>query len=105
MIFPGPGGAGESDDWDSGVIHDRGAHVGATRQHVEDPGRQAGLFEDAANTTPPLIAVRGSGLQITALPNAEAGAMARMARMTGALKGAITPTTPTGSRRAIESRC
>ena len=30
--------------------------------------------------------------------------MARMARMIGALKGAITPTTPTGNRRAMDSR-
>ena len=58
-----------------------------------------------ANTTPPHTAVRGSGLQITALPNASAGAIARTARMIGALNGAITPTTPAGNRRAIDNRC
>jgi len=30
--------------------------------------------------------------------------MARIARMIGALNGAITPTTPAGRRRAIDSR-
>jgi hypothetical protein len=58
-----------------------------------------------ARTTPPLIAVRGSGLRTTALPSASAGAIARIERMTGTLNGAITPTTPTGSRRANDSRC
>ncbi len=55
-------------------------------------------------TAPPLTAVRGSGLSSTALPRARAGATARMARMVGTLNGAITPTTPTGSRRARLSR-
>lgn len=30
--------------------------------------------------------------------------MARIARMMGALNGAMTPTTPTGRRRSIDSR-
>lgn len=49
-----------------------------------------------ANIAPPEIAVRGSGLRITALPSASAGATARIARMVGTLNGAITPTTPAG---------
>jgi len=57
-----------------------------------------------ANVTPPQIAVRGSGFNTTALPRASAGATDRIARITGALNGAITPTTPTGRRRAIDSR-
>jgi hypothetical protein len=57
-----------------------------------------------ANTTPPHTAVRGSGLRTTQLPRASAGATDRIDRMIGALNGEITPTTPTGSRRAIDSR-
>ena len=57
-----------------------------------------------ANIAPPEIAVRGSGLRITALPSASAGATARMARIVGTLNGAITPTTPAGTRRAKDSR-
>jgi hypothetical protein len=57
-----------------------------------------------ANTTPPQTAVRGSGFRTTALPSARAGATDRMDRMIGALNGEITPTTPTGSRRANDSR-
>src|SRR3954470_7124888 len=57
-----------------------------------------------ANMAPPLIAVRGSGLRITALPSARAGATARMARIVGTLNGAMTPTTPAGTRRANDSR-
>ena len=53
-----------------------------------------------ANIAPPQIAVRGSGLRITALPSASAGATARIARIVGTLNGAITPTTPAGTRRA-----
>ena len=57
-----------------------------------------------ANIAPPEIAVRGSGLRITALPSASAGATARMARIVGTLNGAITPTTPAGTRRAKDNR-
>jgi hypothetical protein len=55
-------------------------------------------------TTPPQTAVRGSGFKTTALPRASAGATERMARMSGTLNGAITPTTPAGMRRAKLSR-
>jgi hypothetical protein len=68
------------------------------------PGGRPASSKILANTTPPQIAVRGSGLQITAFPSANAGAIARMARMMGALNGAMTPTTPTGSRRARDNR-
>ena len=57
-----------------------------------------------AIATPPQTAVRGSGLRITALPSASAGATDRMARICGKLNGAITPTTPTGTRSAKLSR-
>ena len=53
-----------------------------------------------ARLTPPHTAVRGSGLRITALPSASAGATERIERISGALNGAMTPTTPTGTRRA-----
>jgi hypothetical protein len=39
-------------------------------------------------------------LTTTALPSASAGAMARIERTMGTLNGAMTPTTPTGNRRA-----
>ena len=48
--------------------------------------------------TPPLTAVRRSGLRTTAFPSASAGATERMARIRGRLNGAMTPTTPTGRR-------
>ena len=54
--------------------------------------------------TPPVITVRGSGLSSTALPRASAGATARMPRISGTLNGEITPTTPTGTCCASESR-
>ena len=54
--------------------------------------------------TPPVTAVRGSGLRMTALPRASAGATERMPRMIGTLNGEMTPTTPAGIRRAIDSR-
>jgi hypothetical protein len=54
-----------------------------------------------ASTTPPDTEVRGSGLRITALPNANAGATERIASFNGMLNGAMTATTPTGVRRLI----
>ena len=50
------------------------------------------------------MVVRGSGLRMTALPSASAGATDRMDRMPGKLNGEITPTTPTGTRRATDRR-
>jgi hypothetical protein len=57
-----------------------------------------------ASANPPQTAVRGSGLSTTALPSASAGATERMASICGKLNGAITPTTPTGTRSA-KLRC
>ena len=84
----------------SGSVDQRLADVRAAGQHVQQPGRQPGLLEDPGERQPPQTAVRGSGLSTTALPSASAGATARIERMIGKLNGAITPTTPTGSRRA-----
>src|SRR5699024_12863267 len=50
--------------------------------------------------TPPETGVRGSGFSTTALPNARAGTTERIDRISGKLNGEITPTTPTGRRRA-----
>ena len=58
----------------------------------------------AAMEKPPVTTVRGSGLRITALPSASAGATERMLRMSGTLNGEMTPTTPTGIRRANDRR-
>ncbi len=38
------------------------------------------------------------------MPSASAGATERMLRMSGTLKGEITPTTPAGTRVAIDRR-
>jgi hypothetical protein len=43
-------------------------------------------------------------LSTTALPSASAGATDRIDRISGTLNGEITPTTPTGTRRSIDSR-
>ena len=54
-----------------------------------------------AKMSPPDTGVCGSGLRITALPVASAGATARIDRIMGKLNGEITPTTPCGTRRAM----
>ena len=43
--------------------------------------------------------MRGSGFKMTELPSAKAGATERIERISGKLKGAMTPTTPAGTRR------
>ncbi len=58
----------------------------------------------SASTAPPVTEVRGSGFTMTALPSASAGATERMDRIVGTLNGAMTPTTPAGTRRAMLSR-
>lgn len=75
------------------------------------PGRMCRRFsgrpasaKTAARASPPHTAVRGSGLRTTALPRARAGATDRIDRISGALNGEITPTTPTGTRRVYDSR-
>nr|BFE82860.1 hypothetical protein GCM10020093_054610 [Planobispora longispora] len=71
---------------------------------MQQARREPGLLEDPGDGDAPETAVRGSGLRITALPRASAGATERMPRISGKLNGAITPTTPTGTRRARLSR-
>ena len=48
--------------------------------------------------------MRGSGLRITALPSASAGATDRIDRIDGKLNGETTPTTPIGTWRARDRR-
>ena len=57
-----------------------------------------------AKTSPPATGVWGSHLRSTELPSASAGATGHIARIIGKFQGAITPTTPTGSRFAMLSR-
>ncbi len=66
---------------------------------LSSPGASPASSKTRARITPPLTTVRGSGFKTTALPRARAGATDRMDRISGKLKGAITPTTPTGMRR------
>ena len=101
----GGSGAGEGDHPYPWRLDERRADRRVARQDVQHPGRQPGLLEDPRDRRPPpLTAVRTSGLSTTALPSASAGATDRMARISGKLNGAITPTTPTGRRRARLSR-
>ena len=60
--------------------------------------------DPATLAIPPDTDVRGSGLRITALPRASAGATDRMDRIAGKLNGEMTPTTPIGTCRATDSR-
>ena len=69
-----------------------------------NPSGRPASAKTRASTTPPETAVRGSGLRMTALPSASAGATDRMDRICGKLNGAITPTTPAGTRSAKLSR-
>ncbi len=68
------------------------------------PGSRPASSKTRMTATPPLTAVRGSGLRTTALPSARAGATDRMASTSGTLNGAMTPTTPAGTRQARLSR-
>jgi hypothetical protein len=54
-----------------------------------------------ASATPPDTGVLASGFSTTALPSASAGPTERMASTYGKFQGVITPTTPTGTRRAM----
>ena len=58
----------------------------------------------ASNTAPPQTAVWGSGLRMTALPRARAGATTRIPSTVGEFHGVIAPMTPAGTRRSIDSR-
>ena len=54
--------------------------------------------------TPPVTGVFGSHFSTTALPSASAGASERIASTIGKFHGVITPTTPIGTRRAVDVR-
>ena len=68
------------------------------------PAGRPASWNTRAMMKPPLAGVRTSGLSTTALPSARAGATERRLRISGKLKGEITPTTPCGTRRAIDRR-
>jgi len=68
------------------------------------PAGRPAASKTRAIRKPPLTGVRGSGLMTTALPAASAGATTRSVSTSGKLKGEITPTTPSGTRRATDSR-
>jgi hypothetical protein len=68
------------------------------------PSGRPASWKTRASTYPPHTAVRGSGLSSTALPSASAGATDRIERISGKLKGEMTPTTPAGTRRANDIR-
>lgn len=68
------------------------------------PSGRPASAKTAASARPPQTAVRGSGFSTTPLPSASAGATERIERISGALKGEMTPTTPTGTRRVYDSR-
>ena len=77
------------------------ADVGATAITCRTPSGRPASSKMRAISTPPLIGVLGSDLRITALPSASAGPTERAGSMTGKFHGQITPTTPTGTRRAM----
>ena len=58
----------------------------------------------ASITAPPQTGVWGSGLRMTALPNASAGPTTRIASTVGEFQGVMVPMTPIGTRRVIDSR-
>ncbi len=57
-----------------------------------------------AITTPPVTGVFRSLLSTTAFPSTSAGPSDRIASTIGKFQGVITPTTPIGTRRAVEVR-
>ena len=68
------------------------------------PSGSPAASNSRATRMPPETGVCTSGLRMTALPRASAGATARTDRICGKFHGLITPTTPSGIRRAIDSR-
>ena len=71
--------------------------------HVERPCRQSGFGQDQANSSPQVMGASSLGLITTVLPTANGMAIGRMPRTSGAFHGEIAPTTPNGTRWAIES--
>ena len=100
----GRGRAGERHAGDVGVGDERLADVGATEDDWSSPSGSPASRKTASNTAPPQTAVWGSGLRMTALPRASAGATTRIPSTVGEFQGVIAPTTPAGTRRSIDSR-
>jgi hypothetical protein len=103
--------SGRGDERNIGVGHQLAPDLLPARKHMQHLRRQPASSNTRASRTPPQTAVRGSGLSTTALPTANAGATERIESISGALNGAITPTTPTALRRVkdslgrVEGRC
>jgi hypothetical protein len=57
-----------------------------------------------AMITPPITGVFGSLLRTAVLPSTSAGPSERIASTSGKFHGVITPTTPIGTRFAIDER-
>jgi hypothetical protein len=84
--------------------HQRAAEVGAAGQDVQQPGGKPGIMQYAGQREPAGAGGAWSGLRMTALPSASAGATERMDSIPGKLNGEMTATTPIGTCRAIDSR-
>ena len=68
------------------------------------PGGIPASSKSRARITPPLTGVFGSLFRTTALPSTSAGASERIASTIGKFHGVMTPTTPSGVRRAVDVR-
>jgi hypothetical protein len=68
------------------------------------PSGSPASWKMRAVSTPPVTGVLGSDLRITAFPSASAGPTERAGSTSGKFHGQITPTTPTGTRRAMLER-
>ena len=90
----------ERDDRHAGSVTSTAPVSGPPAMTCSRPPGSPAASKMRAMTTPPARADFGSGLMTTALPSASAGAADRRASCSGAFHGAITPTTPTGMRRA-----
>ena len=67
---------------------------------MNSPSGRPASWKTRAMIKPPATEVRRSGFKTTALPKAKAGAVARMDKSKGTLKGEMTPITPRGTRVA-----
>ena len=76
-----------------------GDEVGPGGEAVDDVEHAVGspASTNASARRAPISGVIGDGLNTTALPAARAGAILRLARLSGKFHGVITATTPTGS--------
>ena len=92
------GRAGERDHRDVRVLGQRRAGLGVAGQHVQQAARAARPPRTAGRSgRRRRPAVCTSGLRMTALPSASAGATARTDRICGKFHGLMTPTTPSGT--------